>query len=61
VNRGFLQPYHYRRTLTAAEQRALDTEIAAEQAEELAEQCARRDLYFGFAGDAPEEDDPQGV
>jgi hypothetical protein len=41
---------NYRRTLSADEQDVLDESDAAELAEELAEEAARRDRYFGFAG-----------
>ena len=40
----------YQRTLSREEQAVIDADLAEEQAESLAEQSARRDLYFGFAG-----------
>ena len=46
--------YGYRRQLTAAEQAVIDADHAAEHAEYMARESARRDLYFGFA-EAPGE------
>jgi hypothetical protein len=47
---GSLAQGDYRRTLSAAEQDVIDEEEAEELEEDLAEEAARRDRYFGFAG-----------
>jgi hypothetical protein len=41
----------YYRSLSEAEQAVVDANAAEELAQHRAEQCARRDLYFGFAGE----------
>src|SRR5688500_6053614 len=41
----------YKRTLSEREQVVVDAQIEEEDCEELAAQRARRDLFFGFAGD----------
>ncbi|HEX9932656.1 MAG TPA: hypothetical protein VGB08_07420, partial [Allosphingosinicella sp.] len=50
---GEPEDYDYKRTLTDAELAAVEAEQAEERAGELARERARRDLYFGFSGDAP--------
>ncbi len=44
--------YDYKRRLTDAEQAVIDEDERSEREEEIARQSARRDLYFGFDGDA---------
>jgi hypothetical protein len=51
VERGDIEEGGYRRTLSAREQAAIDAQIEEEAVEEQAEQAARRDRFFGFAGD----------
>jgi hypothetical protein len=41
----------YQRTLSEREQALVDAEVEAEDAEELVAERARRDRFFGFAGD----------
>ncbi|HLL31651.1 MAG TPA: hypothetical protein VK403_11695 [Allosphingosinicella sp.] len=51
----------YRRTLSAREQAAVDAQVEQEDADALAADHARRDRYFGFAGDeisSPGEAEP---
>jgi hypothetical protein len=51
----------YRRTLSPREQRVIDSDLELEIEEEWATEAARRDHYFGFAGDedpSPEEAEP---
>ncbi|HET9637952.1 MAG TPA: hypothetical protein VFP12_01970 [Allosphingosinicella sp.] len=51
----------YKRTLSPREQAVVDAQVEEEDAEALAGQAARRDRFFGFAGDeisAPGEAEP---
>ncbi|MET1111389.1 MAG: hypothetical protein ABWX67_07690 [Allosphingosinicella sp.] len=49
--RGIYGENGFRRTLSAREQALVDGQIEEEDAEALAEDRARRDRFFGFAGD----------